>query len=101
MIELIRQCNVNKELRFCKFCPNSIEDEMHFLTTCKQFTKLREVLMTQVMQGLNLNTLAHMDKKYIFIFLMNNVDVSPFVAKYVTRATQLREYLINEQKRCV
>ena len=50
MIELGRHNGINKEFRFCKFCPNVIEDEIHFLITCKTFEKLREGLMNKIRQ---------------------------------------------------
>ena len=35
-IELGRHQNTPKEQRFCKFCPNLVESEVHFLINCSR-----------------------------------------------------------------
>ena len=41
MIEVGRHNNTPKELRFCPFCPNVVENEKHFMFTCPSYTHLR------------------------------------------------------------
>ena len=41
----------------------------------------------------------YMNDTKIFIFLMTNTQVGPLVAKYLAQTSELREFLINEQKR--
>ena len=41
MIEVGRYNNTPREHRFCPFCPNTVEDECHFMFRCKPYTYLR------------------------------------------------------------
>ena len=40
-IEKGRHRDIDRLLRKCRFCPNCIEDEYHFLLVCKQYEDLR------------------------------------------------------------
>ena len=48
MIEKGRHLGIDRNQRFCPFCPNKIEDEKHFLTRCPQYRHLREILFDHV-----------------------------------------------------
>ena len=47
-IETGRHNNIPKELRFCPFCPNSIESEIHFLIECHTYKTLRHEMLQQI-----------------------------------------------------
>ena len=38
MIEKGRHLKLDRNRRFCPFCPNEVEDEIHFMITCKNYT---------------------------------------------------------------
>ena len=40
-IEKGRHRGIERENRKCRFCPNSLEDDYHFMLTCKQYEDLR------------------------------------------------------------
>ena len=48
MIEVGRHKNIPKENRFCPFCPNSIETEIHFLFHCSVYSIMRETFLKTV-----------------------------------------------------
>ena len=98
MIEKGRHHNIRKELRFCKFCPNTIEDEIHFLMSCTMFTTRRETLMTKIKEKINPFVFRNMSKNEKFNFLMEDISAAPLVAKYLTHTLELREFLLNEHK---
>ena len=52
MIEKGRHRNVDESLRFCPFCPNTVEDEIHFLLQCKCtcYVAHRDVLFKTVVE---------------------------------------------------
>ena len=95
-IETGRHDGINKDIRFCKFCPNHVENEIHFMTTCRQFNILRDQLMSQIKE--NNPSIVHLDDKNLFTFLMNDEKIAPSVAKYITRTMQLRDFLLRQHK---
>ena len=95
-IETGRHDGINKDIRFCKFCPNHVENEIHFMTTCSQFNILRDQLMSQIKE--NNPSIVHLDDKSLFTFLMNDEKIAPSVAKYITRTMQLRDFLLRQHK---
>ena len=48
MIEKGRHLKIDKTERFCPFCPNHVETELHFLLQCKTFSPLRRILISEV-----------------------------------------------------
>ena len=40
--------NVPADQRFCHFCDNCIEDEVHTIVRCPMYTKVRNEMFTQV-----------------------------------------------------
>ena len=40
MIEIGRHQNIPKKLRFCQFCPNMVETEVHFLFYCVAYNTI-------------------------------------------------------------
>ena len=98
MIEKGRHLNINKELRFCKFCPSYIENEIHFLTRCKVYSLHREKLMDKIKDEVRNVRFTEMSDINVFIFLMTNSSVAPLVAKYLSQTFELRDFLKNEHK---
>ena len=98
MIEKGRHLNINKESRFCKFCPRSIEDEIHFLTGCKTYSVPREKLMNKIQDKIRSVSFRRMSDEQIFIFLMTRTSIAPLVAKYLTQTFELREFLRDKHK---
>ena len=48
MIEIGRHKEIPKERRFCPFCPNSVETEIHFLLLCPVYDLLRREVMGSI-----------------------------------------------------
>ena len=48
MIEKGRHQNIDKNLRFCPFCPGTIEDEIHFVLECQCFATHRKELFSAI-----------------------------------------------------
>ena len=51
MIETGRFTNIKKELRFCPFCPNSVETEIHFCLKCPTYEPLRTEMLTPIINA--------------------------------------------------
>ena len=98
MIERGRHLNIDKELRFCPFCPNYVEDETHFLINCTTYSSLRKELMNKIQNNYNRVGFAEMREERLFIYLMTNNNIAPLVAKYLTKMLELREFLTHMYK---
>ena len=48
MIEKGRHQSIEKQSRFCPFCENQVEDEIHFLLDCRALTHLRMELFSKI-----------------------------------------------------
>ena len=96
MIEKGRHLHINKNERFCKFCPNNIEDEIHFLIICKAFKTHRKELF-QIAYTHN-KQFYTFDNKSQFTVLLNTPGVIKSTAKYLYRTLEIRDFLIKDPK---
>ena len=97
-IETGRRNKIPRELRFCPFCPNLVEDESHFLLFCPTYACLRTPLWNihDEINPMFKFYSSNMKLKY----LMMNIDKD--LALYITNCFELRkqwmdfiEYLSN------
>ena len=84
--------------RKCPFC-HLVEDEIHFLVTCNIYSILRNDLLNSVEEKLNVELMIRTDKIVMLKYLLGNVEISPLVAKYITKTMELRNFLMNNPKR--
>ena len=96
MIEKGRHIGVEKDSRFCPFCPNKIENEKHFLMECNPFSTLRNELFQKSRKVLFLD--LYSCKTEQFITLVNKYSISGITAEYVFRALDLRDFLLSKPK---
>ena len=92
MIEKGRHSKIRKDLRFFPFCPDKIEDEMHFLIICKGFNKQREELFSKII-GTN-SYFQHLNNVEKLKFLLTNNGTIRNTAQYIQQNLELRESLI-------
>ena len=98
MIEKGRHKNIDKKLRFCPFCPNRIEDELHFLLECTCFEIHRKELFIAINERLKESHLTYRNKNEKFVQLLSNIDLLPLTAHYLVKAFHTREYLLQNYK---
>ena len=94
MIEKGRHLKLEKSKRTCPFC-NSIENEIHFLLHCTNFTPIREKLFNDLRKFKNLKI---MDVQNAFIYLLKEETIAPIVGKYITKSMELRDFLFQKPK---
>ena len=92
-IETGRFENISEKNRFCPFCPNMIENEVHMLLACPIYKRGRKNLLDTVSTENPEFTSYPDDEK--FVFLMKNI--SPVVAKYIAASLEIREFLVRNQ----
>ena len=96
MIEKGRHLGVNKDARFCNFCLDKVEDEMHFLLNCKTFKLHRRKLFEKANE--NLRYFYRLNDKAKFIALLNNPKLTLCIGKYLCRTMELRDFLLQQHK---
>ena len=96
MIETGRHQRIDKDQRFCPFCPTKIEDEAHFLLECKVFSTLRVELFNKALneEG-NFMQLENSEK---FVTLLSNPAVMRHTANHISKTFHIREYLLRNHK---
>ena len=95
MIEKGRHKGLDKTKRFCPFCINKIEDEIHFLIKSPTYQNFRApFLHSMFAEYINVEDIPEKD---LFIYLMSLSSVD--VANFILKAFELRNFLIDEPKR--
>ena len=97
MIEKGRHLKLKLTERKCSFC-KCIEDEKHFLLNCPTFSILRNELIDNVTGKLGD---SRGDDENILKYLLGNTEIAPLVAKYLTKALELRSFLVDSPKRLI
>ena len=77
-----------------KFCPNCIEDEMHFLMDCKCFAIHRKEFFTKINETIRDNNLQFQNRKEKFVTLLSNRDIIPHTAQYLVQTMYVRDLLL-------
>ena len=95
MIEKGRHLKINKNLRHCPFCPNIVEDEMHFLVTCKTYHKLR---CPKLQSNLSLHTIDNEIERRTFVKILSDKSNIKEIAASIYKMFQCREFLIKNPR---
>ena len=99
MIEKGRHMKIDKTERFCPFCPNQVETELHFLLHCKTFQALRNAPMSEIENTIPfLDMSSDQDK---FIILLTNEDIASKVGNLIHKTLSCRRFLMNKPKNCI
>ena len=78
-IETGRYRRILEENRFCPFCKNITEDEMHFICVCPTYIGFREVMFKIINQNYPEFTNINNEHKFFYIMSCNNKCVLDFV----------------------
>ena len=90
-IEEGRHQKISADLRFCPFCKNKVECEIHFVTDCPTYTHLRANLYHEMDN--EVPSFKYWPPKEKFTLILSNSD-SEHVASYIHKCLELREFLI-------
>ena len=93
MIEKGRHNHIERDTRKCPFCKHRVEDEFHFIIECPTYAPIR----AQLLGELNLRENYYNDQS-LFTLLMVTENIIPLTAKYITRATTLREFILTKHR---
>ena len=80
------------EQRTCFHCPQSVENELHFLIECPFYDNLRRKMLHKA-QFCNTDFVAYSTTEKLF-FLMNHINMQPIVASTIHNMFQRRKNVI-------
>ena len=89
MIEKGRHMKLDKNRRFCPFCPTEIEDEIHFMITCKGHKIYRDELFKEITK--KIPTFPNMDNKQKFKILLSTKEIIHETARFIYSASNTRD----------
>ena len=94
MIEVGRHNNTPKELRYCPFCPNVVENEKHFMFICPSYTHLRKRYLEPVCNSIpSFQYLPHDAKLQA---LLSSLEKG--TCKFIASSMDLRKFLTSKPK---
>ena len=99
LIEKGRHEKIERNQRFCPFCPKSIEDEIHFVLECKCFSNLRAEFIDKISQ--ENPTFNHLPRAQKFVVLMTDINIAPSTAQYIHRTLDIRNFLLEKHKNLI
>ena len=94
MIEKSRHNNLAVHNRKCPFCLTHIEDETHFLFNCPIYSSIRESLMEKI----DIRNESPYTDELLFKLLMQNENLLIFTANFITRANDVRDFLLEKHR---
>ena len=94
-IETGRYQHLDKTLRFCPFCKDQVEDEIHFVISCPTFTTLREPLFLYIQEAVE--NFQYLTNEQKFISILTNPTEA--VGRFVRTIMEIRDFLINAHRR--
>ena len=97
MIEKGRHANIDRDRRFCPFCPSLVEDEFHFLIKCPVYAHLRDKLLSEIKNSIP-DFYYPTDEMFLFWFLLKCPNISYRTAHFITLANDLRSFLLSRHK---
>ena len=94
-IEKGRHDNIPKEMRFCPFCTNSVENEVHFLIQCKTYDTLRKNFMVKYSNNENFKNLDPIKQ---FSQILADTDNILEVAHAINKMFHCRNFILEKHK---
>ena len=91
-LELLRYNGTPYNERFCPFCPNIIEDELHIVNDCQMYDDLRNQFFHDI-NALD-NTFYRLDRMNKLIFILDNNVCIRLAAKYLHETLQRRRIML-------
>ena len=94
MIEVGRHDGTPKMERFCPFCPQAVENELHFMFTCSVYSHLRDRYLRPITSNIrSFQYLPHDRKMQILLS-----DMEKGTGKYIASSMELRSFLVSKPK---
>ena len=97
MIEKGRHLKIESNKRYFPFCPNLIEDEIHFLFICKTFEKHRKIFLKNI-EPIVGSAYFRISSESKLVRMMTDPLLIKITAKYVQNTMEIRNFLLEQYK---
>ena len=94
-IEKGRHENIPKEMRFCPFCVNTVENEVHFLLQCKTYDNIRKNFIEKYANDENFQNLDHSTQ---FSQILTDMDNISEAAHAINKMFHCRNFILEKHK---
>ena len=94
-IETGRHKNIPKDHRFCPFCPEDVETELHFLLLCPCYNPSRAQMLEQIIAFKPSFQFYTLDEK--FQYLISNIGKCE-IYKHISKSFKIRSFLTSRPK---
>ena len=84
-----------KELRFCPFCPNKVEDEVHFLLICPTYRVPRTEMINTIARETPSFLEENTQKQFTELMKPEN---SQYICKTIENSFEIRQFLLGKPK---
>ena len=95
MIEVGRHQGIDKNRRYCPFCPESVESEYHFLFICPTYKSQRDIFLEPLVR--RNPHFYNLDETQKLKFIMSKVDYD--LCYFIGNYFDIRKFLIDKPKR--
>ena len=95
MIEVGRHQGINKNRRYCPFCPESVKNEYHFLFVCPTYKGQRDIFLDPLVR--RNPYFYNLDEAQKIEFIMSKVDYD--LCYFIGNSFEIRKFLIDRPKR--
>ena len=94
MIESGRHNKIPQDLRFCPFCPNMVETELHFLIVCPTYKTTRDKLFSFIVT--KCPSFSYFTKEAKMIYLLGRSSVN-YSADFFNKLFELRSQTLAQK----
>ena len=86
---------IHNKLRFCPFCPNKVEDEVHFLLICSTYRVPRTEMINAIARETPDFLEENAEKQFIELMKPEN---SLYAGETIENLFEIRQFLLEKRK---
>ena len=85
------------EIEHTLFCPDQVENELHFLIKCPTYEELRRKMLDEICNTV-IGFYYPQDENFLFWFLLKNPLIANTTGRFIKLAMELRAFLLENPR---
>ena len=82
-------------LRFCQYCKDVVEDEVHFVSECQLYDEFRDELLSKCYQlERNVSHISTTEDLFAYLFTSRNPAISLYVGQFLIKCAKKRKEVL-------